>query len=87
MIILYSVSLSPSSDVSTQAQLVSACTHSLFLCVLEPVCAISLSERDLELHFANKCATSLPGDDEMEYSRNTDESNILLFLLFTRLYT
>ena len=29
---LYSVSLSSGSDVSTQAQLLSACTHSLFLC-------------------------------------------------------
>ena len=37
---------SPGSDVSMQTQLVSVCTHSLFLCAHEPVCAISL---DLEL--------------------------------------
>ena len=44
-----------------QAQLVSACTHFVF------VCAISLGARNLEQRFANKRATSLPGDDETEY--------------------
>ena len=39
---LYSVSLSPGSDVSTQAPLVSECTLSLFLSARKPVCAISL---------------------------------------------
>ena len=29
---------------------------------------ISLGTGDLELYFANKHATSLPGDGEMEYS-------------------
>ena len=32
------------------------------------MCAISLGASDLELCFANKRATSLPGDDEMEYT-------------------
>ena len=34
----------------------------------KPVCAISLGAHDLELPFANKHATSLPGDGETEYS-------------------
>ena len=63
-LMLYSVSLSPGSDVSTQVQLVSMCTLSLFLWDPEPVCAISLGASDLELRFANKRTTSLPGDDE-----------------------
>ena len=46
------------SDVSI---LVSVCKHSLFLCARELVCAISLVAHDLELHFANKRAMSLPG--------------------------
>ena len=61
---LYSVSSSSGSDLRTQTQLVSACTHSSFLCAREPVCAISLGASNLELRFANKHATSLPGDDE-----------------------
>ena len=65
---LPSVSSSPGSDVGTQTQLVSACTHSLFLHAREPVCEISLGAHGLELHFANKRATSLPGDGETEYS-------------------
>ena len=32
------------------------------------MCAISLGARDLALCFANKRATSLPGDGEMEYT-------------------
>ena len=55
--ILYSVSASPGCDVSTHAQLISLCTHSLFLSVREPGCAISLAARHLELRFANKHAT------------------------------
>ena len=55
---LYSVSSFAGSDVSTETQLVSAYTHSLFLRAREPVCAISLSAHD----------TSLPGDDETGYS-------------------
>ena len=43
---------SPGSDVCTQTLI---------------VCAISLDAHDLELHFANNRARSLPGDDEMEY--------------------
>ena len=54
VVVLYSVSPSPGSDVSTQAQIVSTCTHSLFLCAREPVCAVSLSAPELELRFANK---------------------------------
>ena len=65
---LYSVSLSYGSDVSTQTQLLSVCTHSLFLCARELVCAISLGAHDLALHLANKRATSLPEDSETEYS-------------------
>ena len=34
----------------------------------KPVSANSLDAHDLELRFANKHATSLPGDDETEYS-------------------
>ena len=48
------------SDVSIQAQFVSACTHFLSLCVLEPVmCMISLGVRDLEM---------LPVGRETEYN-------------------
>ena len=65
---LYSVSPSPGSDISMQTQLVSICTHSLFVCVCELVCTISLDARDLELRFANKRATSLPGDGETKYT-------------------
>ena len=57
---LYSVSSSP--DVSTQTQLVSTCTHCS--CAREPMCAISLVGNNLELHVANKRATSLLGNDE-----------------------
>ena len=32
VILLYSISSSPGSDISTQTQLVCACTHTLFLC-------------------------------------------------------
>ena len=53
VIILYSVSPSPGSDVSMQAQLVGACTHSLFLCVHKSVCAIAPGAPNLELHFTN----------------------------------
>ena len=56
----YIVSSSPGSDVSTQMQVLSACTHSVFVCV------ISLGAHDLELRFTKKRATSLLGDDEME---------------------
>ena len=35
------------------------------------VCAISLGACDLELRFVNKRATSLPGDDEVEYILST----------------
>ena len=42
---VYSASPSPGSDVSTQAQLVSAWTHSLIMSAREPVCAISLGAR------------------------------------------
>ena len=55
------------TDVSTQTQLVSMCIHTLFLCARELVCAISLGAHDLELHLANKRATSLPEDGEPEY--------------------
>ena len=48
---------SPGCDVSTHAQLISLCTHSLFLSAREPGCAISLAARHLELRFANKHAT------------------------------
>ena len=40
--LLYFCSPSSGSDVSMQMQLLSACTHSLFLRAQEPVCAISL---------------------------------------------
>ena len=40
------------------------------MCAGEPVCTISLAAHYLELRFANKRATSLPGDDEMEYNIN-----------------
>ena len=67
--VLYSGSLSSGSDVSTQTQLLSACTHSLFLRAREPVCAISLGARDLALRWANKRTMSLPEDGEPEYRR------------------
>ena len=70
--VLYSTS--PGTDVRTQAQLVSACTHSLFLC------AISLGAGDLEQRFANKRAISLPGDGETEY---TSKSSRIWYMLFT----
>ena len=54
---LYSVSSSPGSDVSTQMQ---------FLCAREAVRTNSLGARDLDMHLANKYATSLPGDCETE---------------------
>ena len=37
------------------------------MCVRKLVCPISLGSFDLELCFANKRATSLPGDSETEY--------------------
>ena len=64
---LYSVSISSGSDIRHQAQLFSACTHSLFLCGLESVCTISLVVRNLALCLANKRTTSLPEDSETEY--------------------
>ena len=45
----YSCSPSSGNDVRTQTQLLSVCTHSLFLCALEPVCAISLGACDLAM--------------------------------------
>ena len=65
---LYSGSLSSGSDVSIQMQLLSTCTHSLFLSAREPVCTIILGARDLALRLANKRTTSLPEDGEPEYS-------------------
>ena len=44
--------------ISTQTQLVSVCTHSLFLCGGEPACAMSLGAGNLALRLANKRATS-----------------------------
>ena len=64
---LYSCSPSPGSDVSTETQLLSECTHSLFLRAREPVCAVSLGARDLALHLANTELTPLPEDGEQEY--------------------
>ena len=66
--VLCSIALSSGSDISTQAQLVIACTHSLFLCSREPVCAISLGAGDLALRLPNKRTTSLPEDSETEYN-------------------
>ena len=63
---IYSVSPSPDSDVSTQTQLLIACTHSLF--ARESVCVISLGAPDLELHLTKKRDASLPGDGETEYN-------------------
>ena len=77
---LYSVSLSSGSDVSTQMQLLSVCTHSLFLRARKPVCAISLGAHDLALRLANKCTTSLPEDSE------TECSDILLLVGLILLY-
>ena len=41
----------------------------VFMCARAGV-RVSFGARDLELRFANKRATSLPGDDETEYSEN-----------------
>ena len=68
---LYSGSLSSGSDVSTQTQLWSVWTHSLFLRARKPVCAISLGAWDLALHLANKRTTSLPEDSEPEYNHSS----------------
>ena len=57
---LYSVSLSSGSDVSTQTQLLSACTHSLFW-------------HDSALRLANKRTTSLPEDSDTEYNKEVYE--------------
>ena len=67
--LLYSISLPPGSDVSTQTQLVSA------LCTKPSDLAM-----DLELRFPNKRATSLLGGKETEYS--TRDSYILRVVLF-----
>ena len=48
----YTLPISLGSEVITQTQLVSMCTH--FLCARELVCAISLGAGDLELSFAPK---------------------------------
>ena len=45
----------------------------MFLCASNPVCAISLGARNLELRLANKRATSLPGDGETEYNPCIEE--------------
>ena len=66
---LYFVSSSPGSDVSTQKQLVSACTQICF-----NVRTISLGARDLELRLAYKRAMSLPGDSEAEYTHTIPDS-------------
>ena len=56
MQLLYSISTSPGSDISTlQAR------------AREPVCAISLGARELEPRFENKCATSLQEIMRREY--------------------
>ena len=48
--------------------------HTLFvLCAREQVCAISLGWHNLELRFANKRATSLPGVGETEYTQQTQK--------------
>ena len=72
---LYSVSPSPNSDVSTQSQLVSVCTHSLFWCERKLACAISFDACDLKWCFANTRAMSLPEGREME-------CNNVVFLYF-----
>ena len=51
---------------STQTQLLSVCTHSLFLCACESVCPISLGSRNLELYFANTHSMSLPVPGDVE---------------------
>ena len=51
-------------------QLLSVCTHSLFLCAHEPVCAILLGARDLALCLVNYRTTSLPGGGETEYRQS-----------------
>ena len=61
IVLRYSISPSPGSDVITQAQLVSACTHFVF------VCAISLGAHGLDLRFANKHAMPLLRGRETEY--------------------
>ena len=63
--------------VSTQMQLVIACTHSLFLCAREN----SLGARNFELRFANKRVTSLPGDDETEYRHVSTYLNAVLIIV------
>ena len=60
------ISPSPGSDLSTQTQLISAYSHTLFWGAREPVCAISPGARDLEI-LANKRATSQLGV-ELVYS-------------------
>ena len=64
------VSSSPGSDVNTLLQIVSACTYTCF-CMHASRCAPSEIARtgscDLQLRFAHKRATSLPGNDETEY--------------------
>ena len=65
--VLFSVSLSSGSDVSTQTQLLSVCTHSLFVRAREPVCDTSLGARDLALRLANKRTTSLPENSDTKY--------------------
>ena len=79
---LYSGSPSSGSDVSTQAQLLSVYTHSLFLRARKLVCAISLGAHDLALRLANKRTTSLPEDSEPEYRKNVSTICIPVYPLF-----
>ena len=65
---IYSVSLSRGSDISMQAQLVKR-VHTLCFCVRPSRCVQFHLDGacDFELPFANKLATSLPGDGDTEY--------------------
>ena len=66
---LYSISPSPGRDVSTQAQLVSASAHFLFLCARAGVYDFTWCTQ-FNSRFTHKHGMSLPEDGKMETRHN-----------------
>ena len=76
---IYSVSLPPSSDISTKTRLVSTRSHTNCCCVCVSRCALfHLGGRQLALGFLNKYATSLLGGREVYTVRLADFASFLL---------
>ena len=79
---LHFVTPSPGSDVSTQAQLVSVCAHTLRFCVRASQCTrFHLGAHDLALRFAMYKLASMPGGWGYFFHHRAHSFFFALFLL------